>query len=202
MAEQHYFSEEPQANNRAQSIEFSVLGESFSLQAPSGTFSTQRLDPGTAVLLSHLEQSQRHGNLLDLGCGWGAIATTLAKFSPAATVWALDVNQRSLAATVSNASALGLGNVRAVTAEQIPLDTEFTEIWSNPPIRIGKAALHQLLLTWLPRLAPGGRALLVVQKHLGADSLLRWLIEQLPQFQVERLDSKKGYRIISINRPG
>ncbi len=86
--------------------------------------------------------------------------------------------------------------MRAATPDDVPADVGFATIWSNPPIRIGKAALHELLLRWLPRLAPGGRAVLVVQKHLGADSLARWLAEQ--GFPTTRLQSRAGYRLLEI----
>ena len=79
-------------------------------------------------------------------------------------------------------------------------DATYDELWSNPPIRIGKAALHELLLTWLARLVPGGRAVMVVGKNLGGDSLQRWLAER--GFLVERHDSHKGFRIFSVRKPG
>jgi len=82
----------------------------------------------------------------------------------------------------------------ALTPEGVPLDVSFDEIWSNPPIRIGKHALHQLLSTWLPRLKPGGRAVMVVGKNLGADSLQRWLEDQ--GYPTGRLASAKGFRVL------
>lgn len=198
MAEEHYFSAHPEAENRQFPVKFEALGEAFEVSAASGTFSANRLDPGTQFLLSKLSLRPSSGDFLDIGCGWGPIALSLARFSPQARVWALDVNQRSLAITKQNATQLGLSNVSAVTEGQIPTEIKFAAIWSNPPIRIGKPALHALLLAWLPRLAIGGQALLVVHKHLGSDSLERWLAETFIQFRVSRLDSSKGYRIISI----
>jgi 16S rRNA G1207 methylase RsmC len=198
MAEDHYFSANPEAAKRQYPVQFEALGQTFEVSAASGTFSASRLDAGTQFLLSKLELRPSRGEFLDIGCGWGPIAISLARFSPEARVWALDVNTRSLEATSLNAQKLGLQNLRAVTAEEIPADTKFDAIWSNPPIRIGKQALHELLSSWLPRLAPGGRALLVVHKHLGSDSLERWLAETMTDFRVSRLDSSKGYRIISV----
>lgn len=198
MAEDHYFSANPSAAKRQIPVKFEALGETFEVTAASGTFSSSKLDAGTQFLLSKLSLRPERGEVLDIGCGWGPIALSLARFSPMARVWALDVNQRSLETTSGNAVKLGLGNVRAVTAAEIPAEIKFDAIWSNPPIRIGKQALHSLLDTWLPRLAPGGRALLVVQKHLGSDSLQRWLAEKFTEFEVSRLDSSKGYRIISV----
>jgi 16S rRNA G1207 methylase RsmC len=81
----------------------------------------------------------------------------------------------------------------------VPGDVRFDAIWSNPPIRIGKEALHALLLTWLPRLTPGAQAHLVVQRHLGADSLHAWLADALAgRAEVTRAGSAKGYRVLRV----
>jgi 16S rRNA (guanine1207-N2)-methyltransferase len=157
-------------------------------------FARDGVDPGTKLLLLEAPAPPATGDLLDLGCGYGPIAVALARRSPGATVWAVDVNERARALTVANSAALG--NVRVAAPEEVPGAIRFETIWSNPPIRIGKAALHELLLAWLPRLAPGGRALLVVQKHLGADSLARWLDER--GFPTTRLCSRVGYRLLEV----
>ena len=109
------------------------------------------------------------GALLDLGCDWGPIALTLALRSPEATVYAVDVNERSLD-LLRPTGRVGLDDRGSWPADGISPDVPFDPIWSNPPIRVGKAVLHDSLLTWLPRLA-GGVAHLVVQKNLGSDSL-------------------------------
>lgn len=167
----------------------------------TGVFSGDRLDVGTEVLLDAVPAPPATGELLDLGCGWGPIAATLATRSPDAQVWAVDVNARALSLVERNAELLSLSNITAATPDRVPEDVRFATIWSNPPIRIGKPALHALLETWIPRLEPGGTAWLVVQKHLGADSLLRWLTERFADFDVERADSKRTYRIIAVTAP-
>jgi 16S rRNA (guanine1207-N2)-methyltransferase len=156
------------------------------------------------VLLRHLPEPPT-GDVLDLGCGWGPIALHTALEAQdaevALRVWALDVNSRSLETTAANARRLGLDSIAPVTAEQIPADLQFSAIRSNPPIRIGKAALHELLETWLPRLAPGGRADLVVSKNLGADSLQKWIAQMLGDgFTIERTGSSKGFRVLTVHR--
>ena len=162
-------------------------------------FSAAAIDAGTKLLL--LESPAPAGgaiDLLDLGCGYGPIALTLARRAPDATVWAIDVNQRALDLCATNATANGLTNVRTVAPDAVPDDVRFAGIWSNPPIRIGKPALHALLLSWLDRLADGGHAWLVVQKHLGADSLARWLEEQ--GWSAARRVSRSGYRVLEVGR--
>lgn len=201
MASDHYFSQEPASNLKYKQVLMEISGSLVPVKTASGTFSPTALDVGTKVLLDKIDLAPKSGNLLDLGCGWGPIALSLASHAPQATVWAVDVNERSLAVTGSNAEDLKLSNIKTATPEQVPKDLEFSGIWSNPPIRIGKAALHQLLTKWLPRLSPGGTAYLVVQKNLGSDSLQKWLAENMPSnFSVDRLDSVKTYRIIRVQR--
>ncbi|MDR1392736.1 MAG: methyltransferase [Bifidobacteriaceae bacterium] len=138
-------------------------------------------------------------NLLDLGCGWGPLALTLARLEPVATVWAVDTNPRALELTTQNATRLGLTNIKTALPPDLPPTIKFDLIWSNPPIRIGKPALHQLLHHWLSRMTPAGWADLVVQKNLGADSLARWLQDEAG-FDTVKLASAKGYRVWRIKR--
>jgi 16S rRNA G1207 methylase RsmC len=201
MSSDHYFSQEPKSNYQPKQIELDVAGEVFKVNTASGTFSPLRLDVGTSVLIDHLGLAPKDGNVLDLGCGWGPIALNLAKHSPKAKIWAVDVNSRSLELTAENAKILGLTNIQTVNPEMVPKEIMFSGIWSNPPIRIGKKELHELLLTWLPRLEKKASAYLVVQKNLGSDSLQKWLTETLVDgYEVSRLMSVKTYRIIKVLR--
>lgn len=197
---EHYFASDPLSVEKRQPGDVSVWGQNLRLQSASGVFSAGRLDPGTAVLFRETEPPTRPGRYLDLGCGYGVIACALASAVPEAEVWAVDVNERALALCRTNAEALGVGGrVHVVTPESVPADVLFDEIWSNPPIRIGKPTLHALLLTWLRRLSADGRAVLVVGKNLGADSLQRWLVDQ--GFRCRRLGSAKGFRVLEVRPP-
>jgi 16S rRNA (guanine1207-N2)-methyltransferase len=169
------------------------------LRTDRGVFAREGIDPGTKLLLLEAPPPPPAGHLLDLGCGYGPVALVLARRSPAATVWAVDVNRRALALTAGNARAAGLANVVVATPEEVPDDVCFATVWSNPPVRVGKPALHQLLRQWLARLAPGGEAFLVVHRHLGADSLARWLGGE--GHAVERLRSRAGYRLLRVCPP-
>ncbi|GGM50304.1 16S RNA G1207 methylase RsmC [Micromonospora sonchi] len=197
----HYFTAEPSTPAQPREVQFTVAGRDYALASSAGVFSATRLDPGTAVLLrkAELPGPATTGALLDLGCGFGPITGVLATVAPAATVWAVDVNERARELTASNAARLGVGDqVRVAAPDEVPADLEFAQLWSNPPIRVGKDELHQLLRRWLPRLAPDGVAWLVVARHLGGDSLQRWLVEQ--GWQVERHASQKGFRVLRITR--
>lgn len=200
MADQHYFSTNPSGNFEPRLVEFEIAGRSFKLNSAAGTFSASKLDPGTRVLLSEYDHFPQQGSVLDLGCGWGAIGITIATMQPQTQVYGLDINTRSIDLANLNAKNLSLKNFRALNASGIPADMNFDAIWSNPPIRIGKIQLHELLSTWLPRLKPGGIAMLVVQKQLGADSLQKWLAENFSDFSVEKHSTDKGFRIIRLTR--
>ncbi|HLT69079.1 MAG TPA: methyltransferase [Acidimicrobiales bacterium] len=172
---------------------------SLDLRTDRGVFSAGRIDPGTKVLLLETPPPAPRGHLLDLGCGYGPIALTLAVRAPGATVWAVDVNERALELTRRNVRAAGLDNVRVVRPEEVPEEVRFAGIWSNPPVRIGKRALHELLTRWLARLEPDRAAVLVVHKHLGSDSLHRWLAGR--GWRVTRLASRLGYRLLEVRPP-
>lgn len=189
---EHYFTP---GSGRRRRVEMDLGGRTVAMTTAEGLFSADGLDHATRVLLEHAP-APTGGTLLDLGCGWGPIACTLAHRAPAADVWAVDVHDDALALTAENAARAGV-SVHTARPEDVPADLRFDEIWSNPPIRIGKAALHELLLTWLARLAPDGVAHLVVGRNLGADSLQRWLIEQ--GHRTERIASSKGFRVLSAS---
>lgn len=195
----HYFERRPLVASRPGTVELVLPDRALRLTTDRGVFSADRVDPGTRYLLQEVPAPPPAGTFVDLGCGYGPIACTLAGRAPGATVWAVDVNDRALELCAANAGALGLTNVRTSRPEDVPADLAVDLIWSNPPIRIGKAALHALLATWLGRLAPAGRAVLVVQKHLGADSLQRWLAGE--GWAAERLGSRAGYRLLEVTRP-
>ena len=194
----HYFDASPSSRSAPKEVRLDLPDLSLTLATDRGVFSPDRIDTGTKHLLLDGPEPAATGTLVDLGCGYGAIACALARRSPGATVWAVDVNERAVDLCRANAERLGLGNLRPIAADSVPDDLVVDELWSNPPIRIGKAALHDLLGSWLGRLSPNGRGLLVVQKHLGADSLHRWLTSE--GWSVERRSSRAGYRVLEVGR--
>ncbi|MGH3391521.1 MAG: class I SAM-dependent methyltransferase [Actinomadura sp.] len=193
---EHYFAERPETASRPGTVDLVLPDLHLRLQTDRGMFSPDRIDPGTRILLETVPVPPPTGDLLDLGCGYGAIALTMAKRAPQARVFGVDVNERALEVAWRNAAAAGLDIVRFTLADDLDTELRFAAIWSNPPIRIGKPALHALLTTWLDRLAPGGTAHLVVQKHLGSDSLHRWLNER--GWPTERIASRSSYRVLAV----
>jgi 16S rRNA (guanine1207-N2)-methyltransferase len=191
-----YFESSPTVASTPVTVPLVLPDLTVDLHSDRGVFASSHIDVGTKLLLIEGPPPPAEGELLDLGCGYGPIAVTLAHRAPASTVWAVDVNERARALCAQNASLLDLPNVRVVAPEDLPPDLRFAAVYSNPPIRIGKAALHAVLADTLGRLARDGFAVLVVSKHLGADSLARWLGSR--GFDAERTTSRQGYRLLRV----
>jgi 16S rRNA (guanine1207-N2)-methyltransferase len=195
---QHYFSQHPAAAHRPGAVHVVLPDVHLELETDAGMFSPGRLDAGSRLLLETAPPPPASGDLLDLGTGYGPLALVMAARSPGGVVWAVDVNERALELCARNAERGGLANVRCVTPGAAGLPGQFSLLWSNPPIRIGKQALHELLGTWLARLAPGAPGYLVVHRHLGADSLHRWLTEA--GWDTTRIAARGGYRVLRAVR--
>jgi len=201
MSDEQYFTTQPQVASVAHTKHqnFAVLrvaDRDITIGTDRGVFAKKGIDQGTMVLLESAARPPSTGNFLDLGCGSGAIALALAAYSPNATVYAIDINDRARSLTDSNAQRNKLPNVVACAPHEIDESIRFDVMWSNPPIRIGKQELHALLLTWLSRLSPNGEAWLVINRNLGSDSLAVWLTSQ--GYLTERLTSKRGFRVLRV----
>ena len=195
---EQYFERSPRSSASGKNVDWSIDGHRVQVDTAGGVFSRLGLDDGTEFLIDRAAAPPRDGVALDLGCGWGALAIALATRSPGLRVWAVDVNERAVSLTKQNAERNGLANITAILADQMPSEVMFDVIWSNPPIRIGKRQLHDLLETWLNRLTPTGEAWLVVSKHLGSDSLTTWLTDA--GWACERVGSRHGYRLLRVSR--
>ena len=199
----HYYDRSPATPRDEHEFTLATPRGPLTMRTAGGVFSSRDLDKGTAVLLSTLADHPElwpatDSQVCDLGCGAGPIALWLATVTPDCRVDAVDVNERAVAICAANAARLGLSNIQATTPEAVPPERRYDLIVSNPPIRIGKSALHDLLSTWLSRLTDTGSAILVVSKNLGSDSLAQWMMTN--SYEVTKLSSKKGFRVLRVAR--
>jgi 16S rRNA (guanine1207-N2)-methyltransferase len=192
----HYFNPRPAVASRPHTVRLRSGEVDLQLMVDRGVFGARGIDLGTLTLLKEAPAPPASGEVLDLGAGYGPIAIVLAKASPHARVWAVDVNERAVELSRANAVSAGTPNLVACVPEEVPAELRFDAIYSNPPVRVGKQAMRQLLLQWLGRLTPDGQAHLVVQRNLGSDSLVKWLREE--GWNVGRIKAKKGYRVITV----
>ena len=198
VSDNHYFEQSPQTPSKQQKIEVELAGGQLSVFTDAGVFSSSGIDKGTKILLKHSNLALSAGKVMDLGAGWGSISIELALANPELEVLAVEINSRATELINKNASSLGIAGLKTVTLGDIE-ENSVDQIWSNPPIRIGKQALHELLIEAFSKLKPGGQAFLVVQKHLGSDSLAKWL-EQEQGHDVERIDNSKGFRVFRVTK--
>ncbi len=196
VGDSHYYSASPGGKRRPGSARLRVGDLDVELATDRGVFAADEVDFGTRYLLAEAPRPPQQGPLLDLGCGYGPIAVALGQWAPQAPLWAIDVNPRALELCRANLDRCGRSDATVCLPDDVASGVRLTAIYSNPPIRIGKAALHKVLGTWLGRLTEDGRAYLVVNKNLGSDSLARWLNQK--GWPTTRLSSRRGYRILEI----
>lgn len=198
----HYFTDHaPATAEQRREMRVRLAGQMRSVYVADGVFSTKGLDKATAILLDVAPRPR--GLVADLGCGWGPISLDIALGNPDTRVWALDVNSRALDLTRLNAARLGAESieVKEATAALAYAQREgvrFDAIRSNPPVRIGKNEVRALMEAWCALLCDDGEATFVMSRHLGADSLAAYLSKR--GFDVERLASKQGFRVIQLRR--
>ena len=192
----HYFDEQTDTPSSPIVVDVTLPDTAFTMETDRGVFSHGHLDTATSLLLPNRDSDRRGGKPARPG-----MRGRPHRVDDGPTVTGRDRvgDRRQPAGTRTlpprNAERNGIRSIRVAHPDEVPAGVTFETIWSNPPIRIGKAALHELLVTWMRRLTPDGRASLVVQKHLGADSLQKWLGAQGWIF--DRTASKAGFRVLT-----
>jgi len=194
----HYFSEDNHTlKSNPQAIAFRAYETDFTCTTDHGVFAKGGLDRGTAVLLKYLDVPGGTRNVLDLGCGWGAIGIVLGKVFDLA-VDMTDVNPRALELTRANLAA------NDVTADVFQSDgyerinKQYDLIVTNPPIRIGKQRLYELLDGAGDHLTEDGSLVFVINKKHGADSALKHV--KTVYESVEILGRQKGFQVIKCKK--
>jgi 16S RNA G1207 methylase RsmC len=198
VSDNHYFNKDPKSASKLQEVDIALGGRQLKLLTDSGVFSSRGLDKGTQILLRHSGEAIASGKILDLGAGWGPISIELAIIRPGAEILAVEINNRAIELLEKNIASASVTNIQSTAISKIA-ERSIDQIWSNPPIRIGKQNLHNLLIEAFGKLRYGGKAYLVVQKHLGSDSLASWIEKDLGHI-VERIDNSKGFRVFRVTK--
>jgi len=201
MSGEHYFSESPKSTHSTNFHEVALRSHTVTVTTASGTFSPGGVDRGTQVLLKYAPPPPPQGNFLDIGCGWGPLSLALALESPQAQVIGIEVNERARMSATENYENLGISNLTICHPDEVPPQSRFDLIWSNPPIRVGKVALYEIVTRWLNTLTAQGEAWFVIAKKLGGDSLHDWINQgKAGDFQATRVETSKGFRVLHITR--
>ena len=195
----HYYTRDPQSQSRPADCEFTYRGISLVFRTDAGVFSRGEVDTGTRLLLEALPEKMS-GEILDLGCGWGAIGISVAKKWPEARVTMADVNLRALELSRENAKK---NRAEVICAESDGMSAfmgrTFDAVITNPPIRAGKQVIYKMFADAAKCLKPGGALYLVIRKQQGAESCIKYL--QTIYAGVEKLDKSGGFWVIraSVN---
>ena len=192
MAE-HYYTNTPTSEHEERSFRAVFAGRVLAFDTDAGVFSKQHVDPGSELLCKSLPEDLA-GDVLDMGCGWGAMTVmTLARF-PKANVTMADVNERALGLAVSNVEKNRM-TAKAVLSDGFEkIEGEFDAVITNPPIRAGKAVIYKMFEDAKAHLREGCSLYLVIRKQQGAPSALKFLKELYRKAEVIERDG--GYWII------
>ncbi len=192
----HYFENDENLKSNIKSFDLNIENTLFNFKTDNGVFSKGELDFGTNLLLRNVLDLSLSGDVLDLGCGYGCIGVILGKLRDIRITMS-DINKRAVHLSKMNAKSNGV-NANIILSDGFEMiDNCFDYIISNPPIRVGKKKLYQLLLDCKDHLKSGGEMVIVVRKEQGALSLIR---DMNLYYNVKVLDKEKGFLIISLKR--
>jgi 16S rRNA (guanine1207-N2)-methyltransferase len=170
----HYFSRSPESAHRPGECQFAYRGHGLSFETDAGVFSRDGLDKGTELLLCALPDLS--GDVLDLGCGWGAVGISVARAYPAVRVTMADINSRAVELSRKNVRRNGVcARVLESDGYSALSEEKFSFILTNPPIRAGKQVIYDLFAKSAEHLLPGGSLYLVIRKQQGAPSAITYL---------------------------
>ena len=192
----HYFENDNNLVSEIKPFNISVNGSNFTFNTDNGVFSKGELDFGTYLLIKNVLKLDISGDILDLGCGYGAIGIILGRITNS-NIYMSDVNKRALHLTKMNAKKNGV-SVNIIESDGYEnIINKFDYVISNPPIRVGKKILYKLLLDTKDHLKDNGKLIIVVRKEQGALSLIK---DMSNEYKVEVLDKEKGFYIIELSK--
>ena len=189
-----YFENNEELISNPKEITYYFRGKTITLTTDNGVFSKDAVDFGSSLMLKQIDLNNKK-TILDVGCGYGVIGITMALFAHDVAVTMVDVNERAMDLARSNAVKNGVNNV--IVKESFAyqnVEGMFDLIVSNPPIRAGKAVVHEILEKSALHLNDGGEFYCVIQKKQGADSAIKKL--KTVYNTVEVVATDKGYCII------
>ncbi|GGG05058.1 hypothetical protein GCM10010912_57230 [Paenibacillus albidus] len=196
---QHYYSQQPEVRHDRRTIQTVLRGKSFRFTSDAGVFSKGDIDYGSRVLIEAMDIPEG-SSVLDVGCGYGPIGISAAYLAPAGHVTMVDINSRAVELARENAQHNGIRNVTVMESDVLGAlsGQKFDVILTNPPIRAGKAVVHQIFEEAYSHLNDGGNLWIVIQKKQGAPSAVAKLESLFPV--VEEVGKDKGYRVIRAQK--
>jgi 16S rRNA (guanine1207-N2)-methyltransferase len=187
----HYYSEKQDSKLRLKKIFFNIGSLRLSFITGSGTFSINKVDRGSEVLIEYarIDENKR---VLDIGAGYGAIGISVAILNPSCTIMMSEINERAAELTKENIKLNKVSNAVIVRGNLFDkVEGNFDYVLSNPPQSAGKDICFQIIEGAKARLNPGGILYLVARKNKGGDTLSAKMQEVFGNLEV--LAKKSGY---------
>lgn len=197
--QEHYSTRVPTSRLRQWTIRETLRGRAWTFQVASGVFSRRGIDVGTRLLIETMEIGPGD-QVLDLGCGYGAVGLTAAALAAKGQVWLIDSNERAAKLAGMNAADHGLSNVHVIVGDGAAAirSSSLDVVVTNPPIRAGRRAVTAFIDDGWRVLRPGGRFYLVARTAQGAKTIARLIGERFGT--VEQVRTVFGYRVYEARR--
>lgn len=191
----HYFTNDEELKSKEMTHQVMIRNIDLSFITDHGVFSKKGLDFGTRTLLESIPMDTIHGKVLDFGCGYGPIGIFLKKYNQDLDIHMIDINKRSLNLALKNAILNDVVvNIYESDMYQNVSET-FDYIVTNPPIRVGKKILYEILKTAKEHLKKGGAIYFVIHKDQGAKSVMKDMKEE---YEVSLVAKNKGFYVICL----
>ncbi len=190
----HYFVNDDNLKSEIREFKINFLNQDFIFKTDNGVFSKGELDYGTYLLLTTVLKLDIKGKVLDLGCGYGAIGVVISKLKNT-KVTMVDVNKRAVHLSKMNVSDNKCDCLVINSDGYLNVSDKFDYIITNPPIRVGKTKLYELMIDSKNYLNENGVIYLVIRKEQGAKSFIKDMSEY---YNVNVLEKSKGFYIISL----
>ncbi len=195
---EHYYSNQPTSESEERILEYKIKDKTIFFLSDNGVFSKNHVDFATNLLINTILNEEIKGALLDVGCGYGAIGITLAKFFTISLTM-LDINQRALGLAEKNATKNKIKDVKIIESDGFQnINKKYDIIVTNPPIRAGKEVTYKIYSESQNHLNENGKFYLVINKKHGAPSTIKYLKELFSN--VEILDKKAGFNVIKCKK--
>lgn len=191
----HYFLNDENLKSNIREFQVEFAKTKFKFKTDNGVFSKGELDYGTFLLLDTVLKQDVKGQILDLGCGYGVIGIIVEKLKKC-MVTMVDINSRAIDLSKINIKENNSQNIKVICSDGFTnISNKFNYIITNPPIRIGKKKLYELIKEAKKYLFNDGLIYLVIRKEQGAKSFIKDMNEL---YEVQILNKSKGFYIISL----
>lgn len=192
-----YFDNDKSIKSEKKLIKFYFNNREYFIYSDNGVFSKDKFDYGSRILLENIDISSLNGNVLDLGCGSGAIGIILGTINKSINIDMIDINERAIDLAYENVILNGLNNHVFISDVYSGVKNKYNYIITNPPIRAGKIVVKRFLLDSYDYLENNGILFFVMRKDHGVKSMIKELENK---FKVQVVNRDKGFYVVRCEK--